>query len=211
MLENVDITKAVLILRKGGVVAAPTETSYGLIADAMLSRAVKKIFLIKGRSKMKPLPLIAASSAMVKKFFFLNKRESGLAKKYWPGPLTILLKPKKKFPRALALGRKKLAVRVSSSRIAAEISARLGRPITSTSANLSGRNELYSATAVAAEFKNKSVKLDMILDGGKLSRRKPSTIIEVQNGRIIVLRQGPIKFRNWKLEIGNFRLCLFTH
>ncbi|MBI2098866.1 threonylcarbamoyl-AMP synthase [Candidatus Uhrbacteria bacterium] len=196
MLKNADIAKAILILRKGGVVAIPTETAYGLAADSMNPSAVKKIFLIKGRSKTKPLPLIAASLKMVKKFFYLSKIEEKLARDFWPGPLTMLLKSKRKFPPALIRGKKKIAVRVSSSPVAAEISARLGRPITSTSANLSGRNELYSAAAVAAEFKNKKAKPDMILDGGRLPRRKPSTIIEFQNGRIIILRKGQIKFRN---------------
>src|SRR3989344_3374347 len=176
MINNRDIKKAIAIIKSGGVVAAPTETAYGLIADAMSLRAVKKIFLIKGRSKIKPLPLIAASFAMVKKFFYLNKRESDLAKKYWPGPLTLLLKPKKKFPRALALGRKKLAVRVSSSAIIRKISARVGNPVTATSANKSGAGECYSALCVEKSFRYIKKAPDMILDAGALARKLPSTI-----------------------------------
>ena len=196
MINNRDIKKAIAIIKSGGVVAAPTETAYGLIADAMSPQAVKKIFLIKGRSKIKPLPLIAASSAMVKKFFHLNKRESDLAKKYWPGPLTLLLKPKNKFPNALALGRKKLAVRVSSSRAIRKISAAVGNPVTATSANKSGAGECYSAMCVEKAFRDIKKTPDMILDAGALARKLPSTIIEVSGDKIKVLRQGQIKFRN---------------
>ncbi len=183
------------MLRKGGVVAIPTETAYGLAADSMNEKAIRKIYLIKGRSKTKPLPLIAASLKIVKKFFVLNKTEKKLAHEFWPGPLTILLKPRKKFPFILTRGKKRIAVRVSSLRAATEISEHLGRPITSTSANLSGRGECYSASAVAQEFKNKVTKPDMILSGGRLPRRKLSTIISVRGKDIKVLRQGQIKLK----------------
>lgn len=189
-----DISRAVKILKNRGVIAAPTETAYGLIADAINAQAVKKIFLIKGRERRKPLPLIAASLEMVKKFFFLNKREAALAAKYWPGPLTILLKPKKKFPRALASGRRKLAVRVSSSAIVRKISASVGNPVTATSANKSGSKECYSAFCVEQSFGNIKKAPDMILDGGVLARVLPSTIIEVSEDKVKVLRQGPIIF-----------------
>lgn len=190
------IQRVVEILRVGGVAAIPTETAYGLAADAMNAVAIKKIFLIKGRPISKPLPLIAASSAMVKKFFFLNKRELVLAKRYWPGPLTLLLRLKKKFPRVLVLGRKKLAVRVSSSKIAMTLSRALKSPIIATSANLSGKSECYSASAVRKAFSSRWHKPDMILEGGRIPKRKPSTVIEVSGGKIKVLRQGQIKFRN---------------
>lgn len=183
-------------MKNGGVAAAPTETAYGLIADAMNAQAVKKIFLIKERSKAKPLPLIAASLTMVKKFFFLNNHDAALVVKYWPGPLTILLRPKKKFPRVLTLGRKRLAVRVSSSVIVRKISAGVGNPVTATSANKSGSKECYSAFCVEQSFRNISKAPDIILDGGVLARVAPSTIIEVSGDKIKVLRQGPVKIKN---------------
>lgn len=191
-----DISRAVKILKNAGVIAAATETAYGLIADALSARAVRKIFLIKSRSKNKPLPLIAASPAMVKEFFFLSRQEAVLARKYWPGPLTMLLKPKKKFPGSLAAGRKKLAVRVSSSAIIRRLSAALGNPVTSTSANRSGAGECYSAICVEKAFTGIKNTPDMILDTGVLARVLPSTIIEVSGDKIKVLRQGPIKIKN---------------
>ncbi len=190
-----DILKAAAILKKGGVVAIPTETAYGLAADAMDGEAVRRIFAIKGRSAKKPVPVIAGSLKMAKDFFYLGKIEEKMAREFWPGPLTMLLKPKKKFPAVLARGRKKIAVRVSSSKIVAELFKKIRTPITSTSANLSGRAECYTPSCVRREFFKKTEKPDMILDGGILPRRKPSTIVEICNGKIMVLRQGQIKLK----------------
>lgn len=188
-----ELKRAVQIIKHGGVAAIPTETAYGFAADSMNARAIKKIYLIKGRSGRKPLPLIAASLSMVEKFFYLNQLEYQLARRYWPGPLTILLRPKKKFPKGLMRGAKKIAVRVSSGAIAAAISRALLRPITATSANISGRPELYSGKSVTMEFKDRACGPDFIFLGGRIARRKPSTILEVINGRIKVWRRGPIK------------------
>lgn len=186
------INKAAQILKSGGVVAIPTETAYGLAADSMNAAAIKKIFKIKGRINSKPISLIAASSQMVKKFFYLNKKEAALAKRYWPGALTLLLKPKKRFPSTLAGGAQKVAVRVSSSKVAAALSRALQRPITATSANISGRGECYSYEVVQSIFKKRKYKPDMIIDGGTLRHTKPSTIAEVRSQKIIILRKGPI-------------------
>lgn len=195
MLNSKDLKRAIQIIKQGGVVAAPTETAYGLIADAMNARAVKNIFLIKGRKKSKPLPLIAASLSMVKNFFYLNSFEEKLARRYWPGPLTILLRPKKKFPIKLKL----VAVRVSSSPVAKIICLALSRPITATSANLSGKKELYSDKSVTMEFSGRRYKPDFIFPGGRIPKRKPSTIVEARGNKIIILRQGAVKF-----SISNF-------
>ena len=193
MIKDRDIKNAVKVLKRGGVVAYPTETAYGLAADSFNSWAIKKIFKIKGRPESKPLPLIAASRSMVKKFFYLNKKEAMLAARYWPGALTLLLKPKKRFPKTLTSKAEKAAVRVSSSNVATALSKGLNRPITATSANVSGGSERYSAFAVSKEFAKRKHKPDMIMEGGILPRTKPSTIAEVHDEKIIILRKGPIK------------------
>lgn len=190
-----ELKRAVRIIKRGGIVAIPTETAYGLAANSMNARAIQKIYLIKGRSKKKPLSFIAASLSMVKNFFYLNSFEEKLARRYWPGPLTILLRPKKKFPIKL----KRIAVRVSSSPVAKIICLALSRPITATSANLSGKKELYSDKSVTMEFSGRRYKPDFIFPGGRIPKRKPSMIVEARGNKIIILRQGAVKF-----SISNF-------
>ena len=187
--NNLEMT--VKILRSNGIVVYPTETAYGLGADPFNSEAVRKIYQIKARSFNKPLPLIADNLKTVERFFVLNKKEKELAKKFWPGPLTLILKTQ--LARRKEFGRqKKIAVRVSSDKIARNLAKNFGGLIISTSANVSGAGEYYSASAVAKQFKNKKFQPDIILDAGVLKKVKPSTIVKVKNVKIKIIRQGEI-------------------
>ena len=187
-------------LRLGKAVAYPTETAYGLAADPFNSEAIKKIYQIKGRDFKKRLPMIAESLKTVERFFILHKKERVLARKFWPGPLTIILNSKIKIQKSkLQLKiqnfkkNKKIAVRVSSNKIAQVLAKSLGGLVISTSANVSGKSECYSANAVARQFKNRKFQPDLILNAGVLKKIKPSTIVAVEKGRIKVIRQGEIK------------------
>ncbi len=190
------------IVKNGGVIIYPTDTAYALGADPHNKKAVARIYKIKGRFKSKPLPVIAASLSMVRRFFKLNNHELELVKKYWPGPLSLILEFRIKNYELRKLhsnilqnvGMTSLAVRVPDEPTARRLSKLLGGPIVSTSANISGAGECYSAQEVYQQFKNKKYQPDLILDGGKLLRRQPSTIIKVgKKGKILVLRKGPIK------------------
>lgn len=178
-INKKSIEVAIKILRAGGTIVYPTETAYALGCDATNKKAMAKIFKIKNRSKDKKLPVICATKRMAADLFKFGKMERKLAKKYWPGPLTIVL------PAA--------AVRVSLNKIARAISRGLRRPIISTSANLSGQKTLYDIKEIIREFKNKKYQPDLVLDGGKLPHRLPSTIIKIENEKIITLRQGEVK------------------
>ncbi|MEK7516464.1 MAG: L-threonylcarbamoyladenylate synthase [Patescibacteria group bacterium] len=186
-----DIAAAVRILKRGGVIVFPTETAYGLGADATNPRAVSKIFVVKGRSERKPLPLIVASKRMAERFFIFSEAEAALARRHWPGPLTLLLRPRRRFPRGVLGPDGRAAVRVSGSALARALSARLGKPITATSANRSGGKTCYSVSCVRRSLDK--VQPEMVLDGGTLSRRKPSTIIRVTKKSVRVLRQGTVR------------------
>lgn len=180
------------ILRRGGVVAFPTETSYGLAADAADPGAVKKIYRIKGREKGKPLPLIAASFAQAARYVVLHGLALRIAKKYWPGPVTIVA-PLKDPALAKALGVREAAIRVPASSIARSLAKKVGRPITSTSANLSGAPVAFSGEEVIAVFSQRRSRPDLLLDAGKLRRRPPSTIIRIEGTDIMTLRQGAVR------------------
>lgn len=214
------ISKAVKILRQGGVVVFPTETAYGLAADFLNSQAIRKIFQIKHRPEDKKLTLIASDLKMAEQYFYLNKREKKLAKKYWPGPLTLILKIKifpsfikggrgriyqgQKSPSIPLLQRGKLiteeaGVRISSNKIARKLCQKLGRPITATSANLSGQPACYSAKDIIGQLTKQKHQPDLILDAGKLPRRRVSTIAKIEKNKIKIIREGGIEI-NSKLQ-----------
>lgn len=186
-----DIKKAVEILKAGGVVVFPTETAYGLAADATNEKAVRRVFAIKGRGKEKTFPMIAASTAMVEKYAILSPVLKKNVKNNWPGPLTVIIPThsKNELSKGVVRG-KTIAIRVSSHPIARELSRRLGRPIVSTSANLSEQPACYSIRAAKKQLGDQP---DFYLDVGALPKRKPSTIVTEKNGEIVVLRQGSIK------------------
>ncbi|MDP3244157.1 MAG: L-threonylcarbamoyladenylate synthase [bacterium] len=195
------IAEAVCLLRKGGILVYPTDTAYALGCDAFNKSAQADIFKIKRRVFKKPLPLIAANAAMVRKFCQMDKLSSKLAKKYWPGALTLVLAiDRARTPIAIgvrALSQQKtIAIRVSDCKVARLISQKLGRPIVSTSANLTGQPPCYSVVEVLRQLGRKAGKIDLILDGGKLPKKKSSTIVRVINGKIEVIRQGVIKLKS---------------
>lgn len=184
------VRQAVRVLRSGGVVIYPTETSYALGCDAQKAHAVAQIFKLKGRSKTKQLPVITASRAMAERFFILGANARRLAQRYWPGPLTIVLKPRKTLPVSYKGG---VAVRVSGHPVAQQLSRALKAPLVSTSANISGKPACFSVTALKKQF-GARLKNMFVIDIGALPRRKPSTIVAISEvGEIQVVRQGAIK------------------
>lgn len=190
------VRKAIKVLRKGRVIVYPTETTYGLGCDVSSKKAVQKIFKIKKRSLSKPLSIIMSSFRMAQDYIDFDKISWRLAKKYWPGPLTIVLpskcqKKQKLYPDLTQ--RSTLGVRISSNRLVIKLIKELGRPLISTSANISGQRECYNLAEILKQFKNKKNQPDLILDAGSLPRIKPSTVVGISGGRLKVWRQGPIK------------------
>lgn len=189
--RQIDIDYLVKTLEKGRVLAMPTETAYGLITDSTNKSAVEKIYQIKGRKFDKSFPLICSSIYQVKKYFFVPNVLLQLAKKYWPGPLAIAFKVRNniKVPKT----NNTLVVRVSSDKLLRLLARKLGRPLTATSANVSGQGELYSGKEVVNNFKKRKIKPDIIINSGKIKKKQPSTIIGLDDGKIKIFRQGGIR------------------
>ena len=148
--------------------------------------------------KQKTLPLIAGSRAMASKYVNWTPMGKKMAQKFWPGPLTLVLESRimnfeSKICRKYIIRQGKIAIRVPDNKIAQMISKNIGRPITSTSANISNHPECYSA----AEFLNQAIGNkwlpDLILDAGRLKKRKSSTIVDATGKKIIIMRKGAIK------------------
>jgi len=180
-------------LRAGAVVVYPTDTAYALGCDATNKKAVAHIFKIKGRDEKKAFPMIVADIKMAKKYFgIVHDPLSILARKHWPGPLSIIVKAKKAIA-ASALHKGTAAVRVPDSKIARTLSKHLGRPLVATSANVSGRPPCYSVKAYLAQI-GRNHAPEIVIDAGALRRRTPSTIVKVNDhGEVEVLRKGPVR------------------
>lgn len=170
----------------GSIFGYPTESFFALGVKATDMYAIKKLFRLKKREAGKPIALIAADVKQVQKFFVLNRTEMSLAIKHWPGPLTILLTPKKAI-QAKTLGAKKIGVRVPAHAGARRLAARAGAPLTATSANISGEPPTKSARVVKRKFPG------ILLVAGRCGRQtKPSTIVEVKKHQYHIIRQGSI-------------------
>jgi L-threonylcarbamoyladenylate synthase len=181
------IRRAAKIIKSGGIVIYPTETCYGLAADATNAAAVRKVYAVKKRPKNKPIPIIVSSLDMMKKYGRVTKLVRALAREFMPGPLTIVI-DKKTLPDIL--NPNEIAFRISSHTIARVLVRSVGRPITATSANISGHPPIYKSKRVIEVFNG---EVDMILDCGNLKKTKPSTYVDARNCR--VLRKGAVQER----------------
>jgi len=172
----------------------PTETSYGLAVDPRNAAAVKKLQRIKGRAASKTLSLIAADTAMVKKVAVLAPVEKKFAQNFWPGALTLILKPKKNLPRNVrsALG---VAIRVPGNSFARTFAAVYNFPLTATSANFATLPATYSFAQFQKQFRGKKHQPDLFLNAGRLPKRRVSTLALVRNGNVNILRPGPISLK----------------
>lgn len=181
------IRKAAEIVKSGGLVVYPTETCYGLAADATNVNAVKAVYAAKKRPKSKPIPIIVSSLWMMRKYGKITKSVKKIVKKFMPGPLTVVTDKRRTIPDVL--NPREIAFRISSHPIAAKLVRTVGRPITATSANISGQPPIYKAKKL--EIFNG--KVDMILDCGDLKKVKPSTYVDARSFK--VLRIGAIPRR----------------
>ena len=183
------IRLAVNIIKNNGLVVYPTDTLYGIACNALSKKAITKVYKAKGRNFKKPLSIAFHSLIQAKKYVKFNSVTLKLANKFLPGPLTIVLPMKHKFPKELTFGSKEVGMRIPDNKVALELIKEFGYPITATSANISGReNPVIAEDAI----KQIGKKVDLILDSGKCKLKKPSTVVEVQNNKVRVLRRGII-------------------
>lgn len=184
-----EIEKGVKILQKGGVIAFPTDTVYGLGADAFNSTAVERIYEIKNRPKHRQLPLLIAD---VEQLTTLAKPIPEiawfLARRFWPGGLTLVLSKTDSLPVYLASG-PTMAVRVPNHPVCLALIQHLGNPIIGTSANISGQPTALTAEEVGQQLGG---KIDLIINGGKCPGGKESTVVDVTHEAPVILRQGII-------------------
>lgn len=185
-----ECAKAIRLLRDGEVVALPTETVYGLAADALNPDAVTKIFEAKERPRFDPLIVHLPSGEALDEIAIVESQVAHkLMEKFWPGPLTIIFPKREIVPDIATAGLATVAVRISAHPIFREVVRKLNRPLAAPSANRFGRISPTTAQHVCDEL---SGRVRLIVDGGATEHGIESTIVQVENGVIKVLRRGPI-------------------
>lgn len=182
------IKKADEIIENGGVVIFPTDTVYGIGCNPYDSNAVKKIYEIKSREKIKSLPVLASSIQIVKEISIIDEFTEKIIKKYWPGPLTLILKLKdKNLKKSLNL-EDKIAVRIPNSECTLKLLNKCNL-LVGTSANISGDSSFTDPQECMKNVKN----YDVFVDGGTITSKGESTIIEIKNEKIHIIREGALK------------------
>lgn len=186
------INQVVSSLNRGNVVALPTDTFYGLAVDPVNLRAVDRIYDLKSRARHKPLSLLIAEVAQAYEIARqLDSAFDRLAEKFWPGPLTIIVKAGSRLPLRVTANTGNVALRVPEAAISRAVVSRLGLPITATSANLHGYPECTYANCVLEQLGD---KIPLIVDGGPTARSIPTTIVDLSGGgnSWMILREGAI-------------------
>lgn len=187
-LEGLD--RAVKIIRAGGIIAYPTESSYALGVDPANAAALKSLYCLKGRPVDKAMPLIAGAMTDVRAVTsIISPLGHRLIKGFWPGPLTLIFEATDETPRLITGKGGGIGIRISAYPLCQLLTKALGRAITSTSANPTGKAPALEAVEAQEYFND---KIDLILDGGRLSGGMPSTVVDVRRAEPIILREGPI-------------------
>jgi L-threonylcarbamoyladenylate synthase len=179
-------------IRSGEVLGMPTDTFYGLAADPFNLRAVDRVYEIKSRSRHKPLSLLIESVEQAEELARpLPQEFEALARKFWPGPLTMIVRASSRLPLKVTANTGNVALRIPSSAIPLAVVQAAGIPITATSANLSGESECTTAEAVREQLQ---YRISIIVDGGTSPRDVPSTIVDLtdEEARWKIMRQGAI-------------------
>ena len=184
--------RAAGVLRQGGVVLYPTDTLYGLGADALSDDAVAKIYAIKGMDVAKPVHAAVADLAMAEAYGEVNEIARKLAEKYLPGPLTLILKKQEGINSGIAKGRADFAIRIPNSELCVEIARTFGKPFTTTSANATGLPQPRTVDEIIAQLGAAAQYIDLVIDAGVLPDSKPSTVVNVVSGFPSVIREGAI-------------------
>ena len=187
------LTEVIAVLKSGGVIVYPTDTLYGLGANALDPYAVEKVFRIKQRPKSKPLPIAVRNIKWARELAFIEKKEEKVLEAVWPGQVTVVLPKRNIVPDILTAGQKSVAMRIPNSQFVDKLLGKFGYPITSTSANISNELPSNRASEIAEKFKDSYYKPDLIIDVGDLKVSEPSTVLDLTSDKPKILRVGPTK------------------
>ena len=196
VLDHDAIERAVRILRNGGLVVYPTRCLYGLGADAASPAAVEKVFAAKGRSLNQPISVICRDEDCLRSIVrSIPPRAEPIMKRYWPGSVTLVFEANAVLPAVLTAGLGKIGVRLPANPVADALVAGLGRPVTATSANLSGAAGCHRVEDLPPAVLE---RVDLVLDAGPLEGGPGSTVVDVTGPVPVILREGVVSAQELK-------------
>ncbi|MBQ8831824.1 MAG: threonylcarbamoyl-AMP synthase [Oscillospiraceae bacterium] len=200
IISDGDISYAARLISEGRLVAVPTETVYGLSADGLCESAVEEIYNVKGRPETKPISLLVSDIETVEHFCDDIPQEAYiLAEKFWPGPLTMILRKKSIVPDIVTAGGSTVGVRCPDHPLTLELLKTCGKPLATPSANISGMPSPKSADEVLSYFDG---KIPCVIDGGKCSVGIESTIVDMTVTPPKILRQGGLLKKDIETALG---------
>ena len=187
------VGEAVGVIRKGGLVVFPSDTIYGLAVDATSQKAVDKLLGFKDRWTGKAISVGVADKKMAEKYIDLNKEAERIYDNLLPGPFTVISRGKHKVATGIEAEDGTLGIRIANNKFMLDLARKLGKPFTATSANLAGRSGHSSVKSFLKSLSGRKKKMiDLIIDGGKLPKKKSSTVINTVGSEIEVLRRGDV-------------------
>jgi len=198
------IDKGISILEKGGIVAYPTDTVYGLGACANLPEAIERVYKVKERPLNMPLPLLLADISQITRVAeSVPPIAWALIHSFLPGALTLVLSKSASVPDIISGGGTTIAIRIPAHPVPVALVEGLGTPIVGTSANLSGRSSPLTAEEVYSQLGD---KIDLVIDGGRCPGGKESTIVDVTGVKPVILREGAISRKELERVCGSITL-----
>lgn len=185
-----EIQAAVELLRKGGIVAFPTETVYGLGAAVRHQKALSRLYEIKGRPRAKPLQVMVAEESMIHEVAKeIPETAYRIMKRFWPGPLTLVLPARPELSSTITAGTRTVGIRFPDHPVPLSLMRELGQPLAASSANLSGLPAPADAQAVLLQLRG---KIPLILDGGSCPGGRESTVLDCTGEIARILRPGAV-------------------
>lgn len=184
------------VLKRGRVVVLPTDTSYGMAVNAINAEAVDNVYRVKNRAKNKPISIIVKNLKQAREYSVVDNRTNKLINRYLPGKLTVIVEKKDNLPENLTGGYSYVGLRIPDCEIIRRLMEKIDFPITATSANISGGKEPYSVKEILKQYQARERKPDLVVDVGILEKNKPSTIVDLSEEKIKLIRSGPINFKD---------------
>lgn len=189
-INNVELEDVIKVLRNNGIIIFPTETVYGIGGNALSNNVVDKIYKIKERPREKALNIMLSDKDKIESYAqIVSDLEKKIIDKFMPGPITIILKRKKNFGDYFTSNNDTIGIRIPEHEIIKEILEKVDFPLIAPSANVTGKESGTKILNIVKDFKD---KVEIIIDGGNIKSGLPSTIVQVVDNEIKVLRQGII-------------------